>query len=183
MPCDAQIRLTHFLREKCAVSLFVSIADSEMFPKNSGRIRLLLHGVDICYCTEEAARRLFDLPIGPLRDLSVRLASLGPPVVLIGKKHEGFGVYDSTSGRHVFLPAYSASVLNPLGFSHAFCGGFLAGWKTTFHPLEAGLQGIVSSSLAAEGPGAFHVLECHPLLAKSRFDSLRRCLYRDEIAP
>jgi len=174
MRSEAQIRLTTGLRQNGTGHILVSIASREMTPEQIGKIRLLLHGQELCYCSEDSARHLFDRPIGEIEDLAERLASLGPQVILLGRKRDGYAAYDSVARRHLSIPAYSSTFQNPIGFGHAFCGGFLAGWKESFDLLEAGLRGSVSASLAADGLGAFHALECNRMLAGMRLEALRR---------
>jgi sugar/nucleoside kinase (ribokinase family) len=176
MRCETQIRLTTSLRQNGTGHILVSVASREMTPEHFGKVRLLLHGQELCFCTEESVRHLFDRPIGEIEDLAERLASLGPQVILIGRKRDGYAIYDSFARRHLSIPAYASTFQNPIGIGHAFCGGFLAGWKESFDLLEAGLRGSVSASFAANGLGAFHALECNPMLAGMRLEALRRLM-------
>ena len=70
-------------------------------------------------------------------------------------------VYD-VKGKHKWeVPAYSARMTDPTGAGDSFCGGFLAGYKKTYDPLQAALYGNVSASLKIEGSGALiHWMFC-----------------------
>ena len=59
-----------------------------------------------------------------------------------------------------------------MGAGDAFCGGFLAGFRKTFDPLQGLLHGSVSASLAVEGSGAFYSLEALKGLAEARLERL-----------
>ena len=59
-------------------------------------------------------------------------------------------------------------VVNPTGAGDAFCGGFLAGYRETYDPLEAALCGNISASLVVEGSGPFYALDVWPGLAEAR---------------
>ncbi|TFG48035.1 MAG: 5-dehydro-2-deoxygluconokinase, partial [Anaerolineales bacterium] len=68
---------------------------------------------------------------------------------------------------------YPARVRNPIGAGDAFCGGFLAGYRQTFDPLQAMLYGSVASSLVIEGSGPFFALQALAGLAKARLDYIQ----------
>ena len=63
------------------------------------------------------------------------------------------------------------------GAGDAFCGGFLAGYRKTYEPLEAALYGNVSASLNVEGSGAFYPLDVLPGLAQARLEVLRAMVH------
>ena len=52
------------------------------------------------------------------------------------------------------------ALADPTGAGDAFCGGFLAGYRQTYDPVQAVLHGSVSASLVVEGSGAFLCLGC-----------------------
>ena len=54
----------------------------------------------------------------------------------------------------------------------------VAGYRTTYDPLEATLYGNVSASLNLEGSGAFNALDVMPGLAKARLDVIRNLARR-----
>ena len=56
----------------------------------------------------------------------------------------------------------------------AFCGGFLAGYRKSYDPLEAVMYGNISASLVVEGNSPAYALEAHPALATARLESLRQ---------
>jgi len=62
---------------------------------------------------------------------------------------------------------------DPTGAGDSFCGGFLAGYKKTYDPLQAALYGNVSASLKIEGSGAFYPLDVLPGLAEARLNALK----------
>jgi ribokinase len=62
---------------------------------------------------------------------------------------------------------------DPTGAGDSFCGGFLAGYKKTYDPLQAALYGNVSASLKVEGSGAFYPLDVLPGLAEARLHALK----------
>jgi sugar/nucleoside kinase (ribokinase family) len=64
--------------------------------------------------------------------------------------------------------------VDPTGAGDAFCGGFLAGYRRTYDPLEAVLFGNISASLVVEGTGPFYALDALPGLAQARLDALRQ---------
>ncbi len=70
-------------------------------------------------------------------------------------------------------PAVPARPADPTGAGDAFAGGFLAGFKLTYDPLEAALHGNIAASLKVEGTGAFYGLTVLEGLAAARLEVLR----------
>jgi sugar/nucleoside kinase (ribokinase family) len=64
-------------------------------------------------------------------------------------------------------------VLDPTGAGDSYCGGFLAGYKETYDPLQAALYGSISASLTTEGSGVFYALDALPGLARGRLEALK----------
>jgi sugar/nucleoside kinase (ribokinase family) len=82
-------------------------------------------------------------------------------------------VYDSRSKDKWEIPAYPARLADPTGVGDAFCGGFLAGYRRTYDPLQAALYGNVSASLKLEGSGALYPLGTLSGLAEARLNVLK----------
>jgi ribokinase len=83
-----------------------------------------------------------------------RLASYGPRAVAIKRGALGSLVYDRERDALWEIPVVPARVVDTTGAGDAYCGGFLSGLVETGDPLEAGLRGTVSASLAIEDYGA-----------------------------
>ena len=69
-------------------------------------------------------------------------------------------------------PSYPARLSDPTGMGSAFCGGCLAGYQKTFHPLDAVLRGSISASLKVEGSGPFYPMGVLPGLTEARLQAL-----------
>ena len=94
-------------------------------------------------------------------------------MVVVKRGGQGQAVFD-VKGRHKWeVPAYPARPADTTGAGDAFCGGYLAGFKRTYDPLQAALYGNVSASLKLEGSGAFYPLEVLPGLAEARLSALK----------
>ena len=97
--------------------------------------------------------------------MAAELGRYGCELIVIKRGAAGQYLYENASGRKWAIPSYPARVKNPIGAGDAFCGGFLAGYRRTFDPLQAVLFGSVASSLVVEGSGPFFALEALPGLA------------------
>jgi sugar/nucleoside kinase (ribokinase family) len=64
------------------------------------------------------------------------------------------------------------------GAGDAYCGGFLAGYRQTYDPVQAALFGGISASLVVEGSGPFYALDALPGLAQARLEALRETVHR-----
>ena len=101
------------------------------------------------------------------------LGGYGCELVVIKRGAQGQWLYDAMGKHRWEIPAYSSRMADPTGAGDAFCGGFLAGYRETYDPLEAALHGNVSASLKVEGSGAFYPLDVMPGLAQARLEVLR----------
>ena len=111
-----------------------------------------LAGIDAFLPSDKEIESLWgldDLPV-TLR----RLSAAGPRVVAVKRGSLGSLVYDREGDRVWEIPAVPAPAIDTIGAGDAYCGGFLAGLVATGDPLEAGLRGTVSASLAIQDYGA-----------------------------
>lgn len=89
------------------------------------------------------------------RDYSAELSGLGPQIVVVKCGENGSVVFDIGAGTARHVPALGGlAVVDPTGAGDAFCGGFLAGLRTTGDPLVAAAHGTVSASFVVECEGA-----------------------------
>lgn len=143
-----------------------------MLPVFMDDLRTLLQGLTAFFPTEDDMRILFRGQSNDLWEMAEALGGYGCEFVVIKCGEHGQRLYDAVSKRRWQIPAYPARLADPTGAGDAFCGGFLAGYRRTFDPLQAVLHGNVSASLAVEGPGAFYALGVLPGLAEARLQSL-----------
>jgi ribokinase len=123
--------------------------------------------------SEGKLRSLFWGQTNDLWAMLESIGSYGSEIVVVKRGSQGQAVYD-VKGHHKWeIPAYPARPADPTGAGDAFCGGFLAGYKLTYDPLEAALHANVSASLKVEGTGAFYPLSVLEGLAAARLSSLR----------
>lgn len=133
----------------------------------------LLNGLTAFLPSEEELRSLFWGETNDLWEMAEALGGYGCELIVIKLGGQGQLLYD-VAGKHRWeLPAYSSRMADPTGAGDTFCGGFLAGYRKTYDPLEAALHGNVSASLKVEGSGAFYPLDVMPGLAQARLDALR----------
>jgi ribokinase len=100
------------------------------------------------------------------------LANYGCEFVVVKRGERGQLLYDVASRSRWEIPSYPARLVNPTGAGDAFCGGFLAGYRQTFDPLQAALFGNISASLVVEGTDPFYALDALPGLGQARLNAL-----------
>lgn len=135
-------------------------------------MRSLLQGITAFLPSEDEIRTLFWGRTTDVWEMAETLCSYGVEMVVIKRGGRGQYVYDRDSRKKWDVPAYPGRMADPTGAGDAFCGGFLAGYVSSFDPLQAALHGNVSASLSIEGSGAFYALESLPGLAQARLQSL-----------
>ena len=136
-------------------------------------LRELLNRLTAFLPSEEELRSLFWGKTNDLWEMAEALGEYGCELIVIKQGGQGQLVYDAAGKHRWELPAYSSRMADPTGAGDAFCGGFLAGYRKNYEPLEAALYGNVSASLKVEGSGAFYPLEVMPGLAQARLEALR----------
>jgi len=161
------------LRRQGYSTITLDPSSSYMTPEYFGDFPSLIPGLTAVLPSEEDLRNLYKGKSVDLWEIAADLGRYGCEIVVIKRGPGGQYVYDSAAGRKWEIPAYPARVVNPTGAGDAFCGGFLAGYRNSFDPVEAVLHGGVSASLAIEGNGAFFTLDALPGLADARLEVLR----------
>lgn len=134
----------------------------------------LLTGLTAFLPSEEEIRALFHGRTTDLWEMAEALAAYGCEIIVIKRGERGQLLYVASSRTRWDVPPYPARVKNPLGAGDAFCGGFLAGYRRTFDPLQAVLHGNISSSLVVEGDTVAYALDALPGLAEARLQSLQQ---------
>ncbi|MFW5713367.1 MAG: carbohydrate kinase family protein [Brevefilum sp.] len=141
----------------------------------------LLSEITALITPEEDIRNLFRGRQTDLWAMAAVLADFGPEYVLIRSDSWEFYVYDRVSGSRWVVPLYQTRVVDPTGAMDAFAGGFLAGYRKTYDPLEGALMGSVAASIVMEGVGPFFALEAMPELIAKRLEALRDMV--QEVSP
>ena len=136
-------------------------------------LRVILSGLTAFLPSEEELRTLFWGETNDLWEMAAALGAYGCEIVVVKRGRLGQLVYDVPGKHRLEVPAYPSRMADPTGAGDAFCGGFLAGYKRTYDPLQAGLYGNISASLKVEGSGAFYPLDVMPGLAEARMLALK----------
>lgn len=134
----------------------------------------LITGLTAFLPAEEDLRNLFTGRSRDLWEMAEALAAYGCEIVVIKRGESGQLIYDAASRRRWEVTAYPSRVVDPSGAGDAFCGGFLAGYRRAYDPLEAALYGNISASLVVEGVGPFYALDALPGLADARLAAIRQ---------
>lgn len=145
-----------------------------MTPEHWDNIPALLTGLTAFLPGENELRALFHGRSRDLWEMAEALAAYGCDYVIIKRGESGQLLYDHASHTRWEIPAYPARVTDITGAGDAFCGGFLAGYRRAYDPLEAALYGNVSASLTVEGSGYAYALHCLPGLPDARLEALRQ---------
>lgn len=133
----------------------------------------LITGLTAFLPAEQDLSALFQSRSSDLWEMAEALAVYGCEIIVIKCGERGQKLYDASQKSRWEIPAYPSRVVNTIGAGDAFCGGFLAGFRRTYDPLEAVLYGNISASLTVEGNTAFYALDVLPGLPEARLETLR----------
>jgi ribokinase len=170
--------LTHslmpaILRQAEFTTITLDPSSGYMNPTFFGDIPVLLTGLTAFMPSEDEIRSLFQGKSTDLWEMMEALTAYGCEIIIVKRGLNGQWVYDSATRSHWEIPSYPARVTNPTGAGDAFCGGFLAGFRRTYEPLVAAMQGNISASLVIEGDPPNFALDALPGLAQARLEALQ----------
>ncbi len=161
------------LRQGHVTTITIDPSPGTMTPTYWGDFPAILRGINVFHSSEKKLYSLFQGRSSDLWEMAEAIAAWGCELVVIRRGPRGQYLYDGPGRNRWRIPAYPARVVDPTGVGDVFCGGFLAGFRQTYDPLEAVLHGNISASLAIEGCGPFYLLDSLENLAKLRLESVR----------
>ncbi len=161
------------LRQAGATTLTLDPSPGYMNPAFWEHIPPILTGLTAFLPSEEEARNLFHGRLADFWEMAEALATYGCEFIVIKRGEKGQLLYDAVGKKRWEIPAYPAQIVDPTGAGDAFAGGFLAGYRRTYDPVQAVLHGNVSASLVVEGRGVFYPLDVLPGLPEARLEVLQ----------
>jgi sugar/nucleoside kinase (ribokinase family) len=156
-----------------ATTITLAPAPGYMSPSFWEEIPGLLSDITAFITPEKEVGALFQGRSTDLWEMAAILAGYGPEYILIRTTSSGYFLYDRVSEKRWVVPDYQVKVVDPTGAADAFAGGFLAGYREHYDPLEATMMGAIAVSLVVEGSGVFYALEAMPDLVNARLAALR----------
>lgn len=170
--------LTHMLlpavlRQNGFSTVTLDPSAGTMTPTFWDDIPALVTGLTAFIPNEDEMRKLFHGRSTDLWQMMETIADYGCEIVVVKRGERGQYLYDRATRAKWEIPAYPARVVDPTGAGDSYCGGFLAGYRQTYEPLQAALFGSISASLTIEGSGVFYALDALPGLAQGRLEALK----------
>lgn len=159
------------LRQAEFTTVTLDPSSGYMNPTFWEEVPALLTGLTAFLPSEEDLRALFQGRTNDLWEMAEALAAYGCEIIVIKRGERGQLLYDAASKQRWEVPPYPVQVVDPSGAGDAFCGGFLAGYRRTYEPLQAVLHGNISASMTVEGMGPFYALDALPGLAEARLEA------------
>ena len=149
-----------------------------MNPSFWNHIPALVNGLTAFMPSEGELLNLFHGRSKDIWEMAEALASHGCDIIVVKRGLAGQLLYDANSRTRWELPAYPNRVFDPTGAGSSFCGGFLAGYRRTYDPLQALLYGNISASFTVEGSDVWYPLDAMPGLPEARMEAIRDTLHR-----
>jgi sugar/nucleoside kinase (ribokinase family) len=154
-------------------TLTLDPSSAYMTPAFLQDLRAVLSSLTAFLPSETKLRGLFWGQTYDLWEMMEAVGSLGCEIVAVRRGSTGQAVLDVRGHHRWEIPAYPARPADPTGASDSYAGGFLAGFKRTYDPLQAALHANISASLNVEGTGAFYPGTVLEGLAQARLAGLR----------
>ncbi len=165
--------LPSVFRQGQASNITLSSTPGYMDPSFWEEIPGLLSEITAFITTEEEIRNLFLGRQTDLWEMGDQLGDYGPEYVIIHTKSLGFYLYDRQRAKRWIVPDYQSRVVDPTGADDAFAGGFLAGYRQFYDPIEGAVMGSIAASVVVEGSGVYYAADTMPELIKARRTALR----------
>jgi sugar/nucleoside kinase (ribokinase family) len=162
------------LRQAEVTTVTLDPSPGYMNPTYWNDIPALMTGLTAFLPAEEEVRSLFEGRSKDLWEMAEALAAYGCEMIVFKCGERGQLLYDAATRSRYEVPPYPARVVNPTGAGDSFCGGFLAGYRRTYDPLEAVFYGNISASLVVEGNDPLYALDALPGLSEARLEALRQ---------
>jgi hypothetical protein len=161
------------LRQNGFTTVTLDPSAGTMSPTFWNDIPALVTGLTAFIPNEDEMRKLFHGRSTDLWQMMEAIADFGCEFVIVKRGERGQYLFDRATRAKWEIPAYPARVVDITGAGDAYCGGFLAGYRQTYDPVQAGLFGSISASLTVEGSGVFYALDSLPGLAQARLIALK----------
>lgn len=161
------------LRQAEFTTITLDPSPGYMNPTYWEEIPAMVTGLTAFLPSEEEVRALFHGRSSDLWEMMEALAAYGCELIVVKRGERGQLLYDAATRAKWEIPPYPARLVDPTGAGDAFCGGFLAGYRRTYDPLQAALHGNVAASLVVEGNDPYYALDALPGLSTARLESLR----------
>jgi hypothetical protein len=173
--------LTHSLmpavfRQSGFTTITLDPSPGYMNPTYWNEVPPLITGLTAFLPSEEDIRDLFQGQSDDLWEMADSLAAYGCEFIVIKRGENGQYLLDAAAKTRWEIPAYDSRLVNPTGVGDAFCGGFLAGYRKTYDPVEAVLYGNISAAIVSEGVDPFFALDVLPGLPQARMNHLRQAI-------
>ena len=168
--------LPSIFRQGRATTITLAPDPGYMDPSFWEEIPGLLSEITAFITPEPEIRALFQGRRTDLWDMAEILGGYGPEYILIQTLSQGYFLLDQASGKQWVVPYYQSNIADPTGARDAFAGGFLAGFREHYDPLEAALMGSVAASLVLEGSGVYYALDAMPGLKDARKRALKELI-------
>lgn len=147
-----------------------SYMGADFFPDIPG----LVTGLTAFLPTAAELRSLFKGKRADLWEMAAELGSFGCSLIVVRREDAGQYLYVTDTDQRWEIPPYPSRKVKVRGVGDAFCGGFFAGYRETFDPLEAVLSGNVAASLVRESLQPFYALDALPGLPGARLEALKK---------
>ncbi len=161
------------LRQNGFTTVTLDPSAGSMSPTFWDDMPALVTGLTAFMPNEEELRKLFYGRSTDLWEMMETVADYGCELVVVKRGERGQYLFDRATRAKWEVPAYPARAVDPTGAGDSYCGGFLAGYRQSYDPLQAALYGSISASLTVEGSGGFYAMDGLPGLAEARLNSLR----------
>ena len=161
------------LRQNGCTTITLDPSGGMMTPTFWDDIPAFVSGLTAFLPNEEELRTLFQGRSTDLWQMMEAISSFGCEIVVVKEENAvnmSLIAQQEPIGKSQLI---QQRVSDPTGAGDSFCGGFLAGYRRTYDPLQAALFGGISASLTIEGSGAFYALDALPELAQARLEALK----------
>ncbi len=167
-----QSLLQPVLRSGEIKNITVEAHSSYLQPEYFNKLAAVVSGLTAFIVREADLRLFFRNRSNDLVEMATAVANLGCEMVIVHQTDGNKVLYDLTTRKKWLVPSYPNTRVNYHSAQASFGGGFLAGYRIAFDPLQALKYGIITESIAAESLHPLSMFDALPGLAQARLDAL-----------
>lgn len=169
-----QLQLSSMLLNSSVSTLVINSDSQYMNLANFEGLPFLLKDVNSFITTTHQLDNLFRNRSSEIWERAEILCGCGCQHLVMYDGKFGYYLYESSTNNRFQIPIYPNKMVDPTGMLDSFNGGYLAGLKKNFNPVEGLVYGSVSASITAEGSGPFYCADTMAGLQQHRLELARK---------
>jgi len=164
--------ISFIFKSESNLDIFINPSKSLMKKSLFPELTLLLSGVTGVITEVSDLMDLFSHQTKDPWEMAEFIGSFGVEIVILLTQAESAMVYILSTKKKYRVPAYLTQIIDPIGWTSTFFGGFASNYIKTFDPIRATAMGNALCSIKMEGSTPQYIINALPELLRARYEFL-----------